>query len=250
MIKALLLPLFGGLKGANLGISGATMLLSVALYARTWGWRYATGLIVLIFIHEMGHVLAARQRGLPVSAPSFIPFLGAFVTVRGLRDVETQAYVAIGGPLLGSLGAFACYGAGAWSGDFLLLAIAHTGFVLNLFNLLPVPPLDGGQIIGVLGPRFRIAGLPVLAILLLIREGPIASPIALLAMTQILRASHSTAMAPPGRACYAIPNRKKFEYAALYLGLAATLAIMAYATPGGPGSQTLPSVWYPQSSPR
>ena len=82
MIKPLLLLLFGGLKGAKLGTAGLSMLVSLALYARVWGWRYAAGFIASMFIHEMGHVIAARQRGLPVSAPAFIPFMGAFVTLR------------------------------------------------------------------------------------------------------------------------------------------------------------------------
>jgi Zn-dependent protease len=82
MINALLLLLLGSLKGAKLGTAGLSMLVSLALYARIWGWRYAAGVIASIFIHEMGHVIAARQRGLPVSAPAFIPFMGAFVTLR------------------------------------------------------------------------------------------------------------------------------------------------------------------------
>ena len=248
MIKALLLLLFGGLKGAKLGTAGLSMLVSLALYARIWGWRYAAGVIASIFIHEMGHVIAARQRGLPVSAPAFIPFMGAFVTLRvAPRDLETQAYVALGGPLLGAVAAFGFYFAGQWSNDWLLLAIAHFGFVVNLFNLLPVSPLDGAKIAAVLSPRIRLVALALLAALLLYRAGPMAFGITLFAASQILRTARHERDTPNNGTYYPIPARKKFEYGAMYLGLAVTLAIMAYTVHANPGGGNLPSVWYPRS---
>jgi hypothetical protein len=101
----------------------------------------------LIFIHEMGHVIASRQKGLPTSAPIFIPFLGAMINLkRNPRDAETEAYVAMGGPLLGTAGALVAFLIG-WYGDFpLFIYLSWTGFFLNLLNLLPIHPLDGGRI--------------------------------------------------------------------------------------------------------
>jgi Zn-dependent protease len=248
MIKLLLLLLFGGLKGAKLGTTGVSMLVSLALYASIWGWRFAAGFIACLFVHEMGHVIAARQRGLAVSAPAFIPFMGAFITMRDAPpDVETEAHVAIGGPLLGSIAAFGFYFAGQWDNDRLLLAIAYSGFVLNLFNLLPISPLDGGRIVAVLGPRIWLAGVPLLVALFAYRPSPMLLVIALFAAPRILQAWRYQKDAPENRAYYAIPAAKKFEYGGMYLGMVVTLAIMAYEVHAGLTSTTLPPVWYPRS---
>src|SRR5215510_15890640 len=134
------------LKGAKLGkvlTTGGTMLLSVVAYSFVFGWWYAVGFVALIFVHEMGHFLAARQRGLNVGAPTFIPFVGAWIELKDLpHDVETEAWVGLAGPLLGSIGALACYYAFRATDVPLLLALAYAGFFLNLFNLIPVSPFD------------------------------------------------------------------------------------------------------------
>ena len=94
-MKALFLLLFSGLKWGKLAASGGSMLLSLVVYATIWGWRYAAGFIALLFAHEMGHYVAARQRGLDVGAPAFIPFVGAWIALKDQPvDVETEAYVA------------------------------------------------------------------------------------------------------------------------------------------------------------
>lgn len=233
MIKALLFLLFGGLKFGKLATTGLSMLVSLVLYAGIWGWRYAAGFMVCLFVHEMGHVIAARQRGLAVSAPAFIPFMGAFITLRDAPpDVETEAHVAIGGPLLGAVAAFLFYFAGDRGNDPLLLAIAYSGFVLNLFNLLPVSPLDGGRITAVLGPRVWLLGVPLMLAMLWYRPSPVLFLIAILAAPQVLKAIRYDPSAPENRAYYAIPASKKLEYGVMYLGLAAALAIMAFEVHG------------------
>lgn len=225
MIKLLFL-LFGVLKAGKLGVTALSMLVSLVLYASIWGWRYAAGFIALLFIHETGHLIAAKQRGLAVSAPAFIPFMGAFITMRDTpHDVETEAHVAICGPLVGSVAAFAFYFAGQWSDNRLLLAIAYSGFVLNLFNLLPIPPLDGGRVVGILGPRMWLLGVPFLIALFLYRPSPILILIAILAAPQVMRGLRGGAINP---AYFAVSPTKKLEYAVTYLGLVAALAIMAY----------------------
>src|SRR5437762_4267613 len=112
MIK-LLLWLLSSLKFIKLGkllTTGGTMLVSVVVYAFIWGWRYAAGFVALMFVHEMGHYLAARQRGLAVGAPTFIPFVGAWIQLKQMpHDAETEAYVGLAGPLVGTAGALACY---------------------------------------------------------------------------------------------------------------------------------------------
>jgi Zn-dependent protease len=133
---------FGKIGGTVIG-----MFISIGAYALIAPWSMAIGLVVMIFIHEMGHVLAAKAKGLPVTAPVFIPFLGALITMKkNPRDAVTEAYIAYGGPLLGTIGAVVAFKLGQYMDSRLLLSIAYIGFYLNLINLLPIHPLDGGRI--------------------------------------------------------------------------------------------------------
>lgn len=128
--------------------TGGTMILSVGAYALAWGWKFAVGFVVLLFVHESGHLLAARRVGVRVGAPVFIPFMGAFIAMKEApRDAWIEAQIGLGGPLVGSLGALACWGIYAVTGERLFSALAYTGFFLNLFNLIPVGFLDGGRVV-------------------------------------------------------------------------------------------------------
>jgi Zn-dependent protease len=132
---------------AKLGSLAKFSLVFVAVggYALIWGWEFAVGLVLLIFIHEMGHFLEAHREGLKPSWPVFVPFLGAYVKhTRGNPWQTTR--VAIAGPALGGVAALACYLVGRADGSSLLIALAYFGFILNLFNLLPIGILDGGSI--------------------------------------------------------------------------------------------------------
>src|SRR5690554_509050 len=109
MLK-LLGTLFAAGKLGKVLTTGTTMIVSVFAYALVWGLPYALGLVLLIFVHEMGHFLAARRRGLDVGAPTFIPFVGAWVALKDVpHDVETEAYIGLAGPVVGTLGAMAVY---------------------------------------------------------------------------------------------------------------------------------------------
>jgi len=128
--------------------SGGTMLISIWAYALFFGWRFAVGFVLLMFVHECGHLIVAKKFGLPVSAPVFIPFMGAFILLKDQpRNAWMEACVGIGGPILGSLGALACNLLGQTFNMPLLIALASTGYLLNLFNLMPVGFLDGGRIV-------------------------------------------------------------------------------------------------------
>jgi Zn-dependent protease len=136
-----------------------TMALTIGVYSMAWGWKFALGFVLLIFVHEMGHAIAMRQQGVPASAPVFIPFVGALIAMRGRpRDAGVEAYVAIGGPILGSIGAWAVLAFGLYYKLPLFVALGHVGILLNLFNLIPVPPLDGGRIVGAFSPAFWAVG--------------------------------------------------------------------------------------------
>ena len=114
-------------------------------YALIWGWQFGLGVVLLIFFHEMGHWLEAKREGLNPSWPVFIPFLGAYVKYTRGNPWQTSR-VAIAGPILGGVAALACYAVGQAQGSDLLIALAYFGFVINLFNLLPVSILDGGAV--------------------------------------------------------------------------------------------------------
>jgi Zn-dependent protease len=221
--------LFAAGKLGQVLTTGGTMILSVLAYALVWGWPYAVGLVLLIFVHEMGHYLAARQRGLAVGAPTFIPFVGAWVELKDLpHDVETEAYIGIAGPVVGTLGAMAVYWLAQVQDSRLLLAIAYGGFFINLFNLIPLSPFDGGRITAILSPKVWLAGVPILGALFFWRPSPMLILVALLAAPNVIKAFRYDPNAPENQRYYGVPLRKRVEYACWYLGLAAFLAIMTH----------------------
>ncbi len=228
MIKLLLL-LLSGAKFGKLLASGGTMLVSVVVYAFVFGWRYAVGFVALLFVHEMGHYIAARQRGLAVGLPTFIPFLGAWINLKDLpHNAETEAYVGLGGPLLVTVGAIAVYFIARETGTTWLLAVAYSGFFLNLFNLIPLSPFDGGRITAVLSPRIWFLGVPVLGALYLWRPSPMLILMAVMAAPQLWKAWKFRNDSEEALTYYAVPTAKKWEYALLYIGLAGFLAVMVH----------------------
>ena len=142
--------------------TGGTMILSVGVYALAWGWKFALGFVLLLLVHECGHLLAARRVGLKVGAPVFIPFMGAFIAMKDApRDAWIEAQIGLGGPILGGLGALVCWGLYVLTGQALFSALAYTGFFLNLFNLMPVGFLDGGRVVSAISLWLWAIGLAV-----------------------------------------------------------------------------------------
>ena len=166
-IVAAVLLFFGKFKAILLFLpklklltTSGTMLVSIAAYSIIWGWKFAVGFVVLLFVHEMGHVIQLRREGVEASAPVFIPFLGALVWAKSLGgNALAEARVGLAGPILGTLGAAACIPIADATGNDLFKALAFTGFFLNLFNLLPVTPLDGGRAMAALSPWMWFVGL-------------------------------------------------------------------------------------------
>ncbi len=223
-MKFLAALLFAGKLG-KVFTTGGTMLISVFLYAFVYGWRYAAGFVALLFVHEMGHFVAARQRGLDVGAPVFIPFVGAWVALKEMpMDAETDAYIGIAGPMLGSAAAFVCYLVARENGERLLMAIAYAGFVLNLFNLIPLSPLDGGRIVAIVSPRIWLLGVPLLIAVFLWKPSPLLLLIALVAAPQVWAVIKGVAPSTH----LAVNPAVRMRYAAQYLVLAAALAVLAF----------------------
>jgi len=154
----------------------ASLLLSLVCYSGLfwyWGGFTATdallfgfGFVCLILVHEMGHVLAIRHYGMRASPPIFIPFVGAVINIPPPRDALEESVVGIGGPVLGTVGALLCFQLFRTFHSPLLLQLSFYGFAINLFNMLPVPPLDGGRITAAVTPWFWIPGLAAIVLLL------------------------------------------------------------------------------------
>jgi len=228
MIK-LLAALFAAGKLGKVLVTGGTMLLSIVGYAFLFGWGYAVGFVVLIFVHEMGHYIAAKQRGLRVGAPMFIPFVGAWIQLKDQpMNVETEAYIGIAGPLLGTAGALVCYFLGRILDSNLLLALSYAGFFINLFNLIPLSPFDGGRITAIVSPRVWLLGVPILVGLFFYRPSPMLILVAVLAAPQVMKSFKYDAAAPENAAYYGAKLETKLAYGAYYLMLAGFLAIMTY----------------------
>ena len=192
-----------------------SMLISLVAYAWFFGWPFAVGFVLLLFIHEMGHYLAARCLGVPVSAPVFLPFLGAVINMRGKpEDVYREAQMAYAGPLAGVLASFLVYLAGRADGSSFLLTLAQVGFFLNLFNLLPVYPLDGGRVASAVSLWFWFAGIPLATFLLWWWRSPLLIIVLLLALVQMGRAWKER-----DSAYYHLPLGMRLQVALAYFGL-------------------------------
>jgi Zn-dependent protease len=221
-IKALLVAL----PNLKLLVTAGTALVSVAAYSLFFGWWFAAGFVALLFVHEMGHVIALRREGIKASAPMFIPFMGAMITTRSLGDnALAEARVGLAGPILGSIGAAAVAVVGELTGSSLLIALAYFGFFINLFNLLPVVPLDGGRAAAAMSPWMWFAGLGVLVALVFLDPGnPILLIIVLFAAFQTYHrwTQHKT-RSPAQAAYYRVAPRHRLLVAAVYVGLIALL---------------------------
>lgn len=166
--KSLLLVLLNlkwFLVGGKIFLSSFGFFASVWFYALFWGWKFAVIFVVLILVHELGHALVARFSGISASLPYFIPGLGAFTKIAPHPvSPVADASIALAGPLVGTLGALACYAIGEATGAQIWIAAAYTGFFLNLFNLAPMGPLDGARVAAAVSPRLWIFGLVALIV--------------------------------------------------------------------------------------
>jgi Zn-dependent protease len=209
-----------------------TMLVSVAAYSFIFGWAFAVGFVVLIFVHEMGHVIALRREGIKASAPMFIPFLGAVISARSLGDnALAEARVGLAGPILGSIGSAACILIWHATGNDIWRALAFTGFFLNLFNLLPVIPLDGGRAMAAMAPWMWFLGFAAMIPLAVIFPNPIILLIIVFAgYSTYKRWQQRKTGGAAQEAYYKVRPRDRALVAAVYLGLIALLVVGMHST--------------------
>jgi Zn-dependent protease len=227
-LKALLVAL----PNLKLLTTAGTALVSVAAYSLFWGWEFAAGLVVLLFVHEMGHVIALRREGIRASAPMFIPFLGALITAKSLgENALAEARVGLAGPILGSLGAALVALIGVLTGSDMLLALAYVGFLINLFNLLPVVPLDGGRAMAAMAPWMWFLGFGGLVALAFIIPNPILFIIILFGGLETWRRwKQRKTRSLEQAAYYRVSPRNRVLVGAVYLGLIVALAFGMYET--------------------
>src|ERR1700720_91794 len=220
MLKFLILP---ALKFLPILLkSGGTMLLSIGIYATIWGWKFAVGFVVLMFVHECGHLIVAKRFGLKVSAPVFIPFMGAFILLKDQpRNAWMEACVGIGGPMLGSLGALICHSLGETIDAPVFIALAYSGYFLNVFNLTPVGFLDGGRIVTALSRWLWLPGVAVLIWLGWRFPNPIVWIMALLSLPRVY--SLFRKRTEEEQRYYEVTPTQRWTMSILYFGLIATL---------------------------
>jgi Zn-dependent protease len=230
-----LAALAGKLKGlllllpkAKFLVTSGSMLVSIAAYATIWGWKFAVGFVLLLLVHEYGHVIQLRREGVKdASAPIFIPFLGALIWSKSLGgNAAAEARVGLAGPILGSIGAAACVVLYLLTGNHLFQALAFTGFFLNLFNLLPFGFLDGARAAAAMSPWVWLLGVFGMVVLVLTFPNPIIILIGILGVFETYR--RFKALRSGGeevRKYYTIPRRQRIAIGATYLALVLVLVV-------------------------
>jgi Zn-dependent protease len=205
--------------------TSASMLVSIVAYQLIFGWPFAVGFVLLLLLHEMGHVIQLRREGVEASAPMFIPFLGAVIAAKSMgKDAAAEARVGLAGPILGTIATLVPLGIWLATGDEFWQALAYIGFFLNLFNLLPVVPLDGGRAMAALSPWVWFAGFAGLIVLTFFFPNPILLLVILFGGLESWR-RWKNRKSPESQAYHDIPTRTRVYVAATYLLLAALLAV-------------------------
>jgi Zn-dependent protease len=215
-----------GLKGKYV-LTAGTMLVSVGAYTLLWGWQFAALFVLLLFVHELGHAIALRREGIPTSPILFVPFLGAVIGMRGRpHDAWVEAKVGLAGPLLGSAGAAVALALAHATGSRLLEAVAFTAFFLNLFNLLPVVPFDGGRAAAALHPLVWILGIAGLGVLAIWHPNPILFLFVIIGGMEAWKRLRAWRAGDAATAAYyAVTRSQRTVVAVTYLGLAALLVV-------------------------
>jgi Zn-dependent protease len=224
---AVIKAIFIALPNLKLFATMGTAAVAVASYSLFFGWPLAVVFVLLIFVHEMGHVIQLRREGVPASAPLFIPFMGAFIAAKSLgENALAEARVGLAGPILGTLGAVLVALAGVLTHSDLLIAAAYLGFFINLINLIPVVPFDGGRAMAAVAPAMWFLGIGGLVAIGVLLHNPFVFLFIVLALFEMPRRwrqlrSRSLASA----AYYRVPRRHRILVGLVYVALAIGLVV-------------------------
>jgi Zn-dependent protease len=222
------------------GTAGISALVSIGFYALLFGWPFAIGLVLMLFIHEMGHALVMKLKGIPVGSMIFIPMLGAAVMMNQMpKNAKDEAEVGIAGPIAGALAASFCLYVAQSQPHTVWAPLAYFGFFMNLFNLIPIVPFDGGRVLAAIDRRIWILGFVALLgyqIWLWMNGNfyPWLLIFVVMAAFQLFSRGR-TPDSPEARAYYEVPLMARITLSVLYFGLAAVLFIgmsMAHALMG------------------
>ncbi|HEX3857838.1 MAG TPA: site-2 protease family protein [Verrucomicrobiae bacterium] len=204
--------------------TGGSMIFMIWVYAMFWGVWFAVGFVLLIFVHECGHLIAAKRIGLKVGAPVFIPFMGALIALKEApRNAWIEAQVGIGGPMLGTVGAAVCELIYLATGYWMFRSLAYTGFFLNLFNLAPVGPLDGGRIVTALSPWLWMVGFAIMVYLTIMHFNFIVLLILIFSLPRLFSLFRKKSEVE--RRYFEVTPAQRWIMALLYFGLIAFLAV-------------------------
>jgi Zn-dependent protease len=207
-----------------LGTAGS-MLVSIGAYALIWGWKFGAVFVALLFIHEIGHVIQLRREGVKASAPMFIPFLGAFVAMKEMpKDAGAEARVGLAGPVLGTIGCLIPLALWLATDEPFWQAATFIGIFLNLFNLLPVLPLDGGRAMAALSSWIWAIGFLLFLGVLVLYPSPVLILVVLFGGMETWR-RWKQRKTPEAQEYNRIPRKTRILVAAVYLGLVVVLGI-------------------------
>lgn len=217
------------------GLASISALISVAIYSRLFGWGFAVGLVALLFIHEMGHAVVMKLKGIPVGGMIFIPMLGAAVFMKRMpSNARDEAEVGIAGPVAGALASLVCLLIAHFLGDStgvpgIWAPLAYFGCFLNLFNLIPIVPFDGGRVLAAIDRRIWILGFFGLIAIQIWEWLTGSSSIWLLFFIVIAATDFWTrrriGKSPAGQAYYVVPVGERIMIGLAYFALAAALVM-------------------------
>jgi Zn-dependent protease len=212
------LALLKFLPAGKVLITGVSMVAMVVVESWYTGWMFAVGFVLLILLHELGHGYAMQQSGVKAGWPVFIPFLGAMIAMKGTpQNRAVEAHIAFGGPLAGAAASLATAAAAMLLDSRLLMALAYSGFLLNLFNLTPMSPLDGGRITQAFSGRAWIVGLAIIGVLIYLTHAPQLYLIGFIGLMRIFRPGTDDQRE-------VLPKNQQLAWAARYFGLSVFLA--------------------------
>jgi Zn-dependent protease len=229
-VRLLLVNPFEGFGAMQYAIAGGSFVVTIAAYATKWPLAVVVGFVVITLIHEIGHAVAIRAKGLRAGFMVFIPFIGGAVSIKDQpHSVYDDAIIGLAGPAAGTAASLICLQIYKWIDDPLWLLIAFLGFGLNLINLLPIGMLDGGRISAAVTKWMWVFGGAAVVYKVVQQPNPLIVLIAVLAAFQVYASLNREKTDPH---YYDIPGAQRAAIAVLYFALVIFLGHQTWMTYG------------------